>query len=94
MAGRGRVQKGPEPSALGDPCSQGGAESKQYDLLAGEMQCTGCSGLAIVCTALSTQRRAVCCGATGVAMTNVSGGSKGLGGRIGGNKGPSWVHNS
>lgn len=35
MAGRDTVQKGPEPSALGDPCSQGGAESKQYDLLAG-----------------------------------------------------------
>lgn len=89
MAGRDTVQKGPEPSAPGEPCSQGGAESKQYDLLAGEMQCTGWSGLAIVCTALSTQRRAVCCGATGVAMTNVSGEPRSLGGRIGGNKGPS-----
>lgn len=55
------MQKGPDPSALGDPCSQGGAESKQYDLLAGEMQCTGWPGLAIVCAAESTQRRAVCC---------------------------------
>lgn len=45
----------------------------------------------LLCAQRSAQRRAARGGATGVAMTNASGESKSLGGRIGGNKGPSRV---